>query len=55
MFGKAIEDAGINAEDRARLMGHKTKGISSSVYSSPELRRVAPLVAGVKWDGLKID
>jgi integrase len=54
-FCKVIEDSGISAEDRARLLGHKVKGISSSVYSAPELKRVAPLVAGVKWDGLKID
>jgi integrase len=54
VFGKAIEDAGISAEDRARLLGHKIKGISSSIYSGPELKRVAPLVAGVKWDGLCI-
>jgi integrase len=55
VFGKALEDTGISAEDRARLLGHKVKGISSSVYSGPELRRVAPLVARVKWDGLNID
>jgi integrase len=53
-FGKALEDTGISAEDRARLLGHAVKGISSSIYSGPELRRVGPLVAGVKWDGLKI-
>jgi integrase len=53
-FGKAIEDAGITTEDRARLMGHAIKGISSAVYSGPELKRVAPLVAGVRWDGLDI-
>jgi integrase len=53
-FGKAIEDAGISAEDRARLLGHKVRGISSSVYSAPELRRVAPQVARVTWPGLII-
>jgi integrase len=53
-FGKQIEDAGITAEDRARLLGHALKGISSSVYSSPELKRVGPQIAGIKWDGLKI-
>jgi hypothetical protein len=29
-------------------------GISSSVYSSPELARVAPLVARVNWEGLRV-
>jgi integrase len=53
-FGKAIEDASITAEDRARLMGHAVKGITSSIYSGPELRRVAPQVAGVAWPGLVI-
>jgi len=53
-FGKAIEDAGISAEDRARLMGHEIEGISSSVYSAPELTRVAPQVARVTWRGLRI-
>jgi integrase len=46
-FGKAIEDAGISPNDCARLLGHAVKGISASVYSAPELRRVAPLVAKV--------
>jgi integrase len=53
-FGKSIEDAGISAEDRARLMGHAVKGISSAVYSGPELKRVAPQVARVTWAGLVI-
>jgi integrase len=53
-FGKAIEDAGITAADCSRLLGHKVAGISSSVYSGPELSRVAPLVAKVAWQGLRI-
>jgi integrase len=51
-FGKAIEDAGISPNDCARLMGHAVRGITASVYSGPELKRVAPLVARVWWDGL---
>jgi integrase len=51
-FGKAIEDVGIAPNDCARLMGHAVKGITASVYSGPELRRVAPLVASVTWEGL---
>jgi integrase len=53
-FGKAIEDVGIPQTDRHRLLGHKVPGISSSVYSAPELSRVAPLVARVAWSGLNI-
>jgi integrase len=53
-FGRAIEDVGMTAQDRARLLGHPVPGISSSVYSSPELARVAPLVARVKWEGLRV-
>jgi integrase len=53
-FGRAIEDIGITATDCARLLGHAVPGISSSVYSAPELKRVAPLVARVKWDGLRV-
>jgi integrase len=53
-FGRAIEDVGMTAQDRARLLGHPVPGISSSVYSAPELARVAPLVARVKWEGLRV-
>jgi integrase len=53
-FGKAIEDAGISPNDCARLLGHAVKGISASVYSAPELKRVAPLVAKVGWEGLRL-
>jgi integrase len=53
-FGKEIEDTGITATDRARLLGHAVPGISSSVYSAPELSRVAPLLAKVTWQGLRI-
>ena len=52
-FGTAIEDVGITQSDRARLLGHAVPGISSSVYSAPELKRVAPLVARVKWEALE--
>jgi integrase len=48
-FGKAIEDAGVPASDRARLLGHAVPGISSSVYSAPDLRRVTPYVAKVNF------
>jgi integrase len=53
-FGKAIEDAGIRPNDCARLLGHSVPGITSSIYSGPELKRVAPLVARVKWEGLRL-
>jgi integrase len=53
-FGKAIEDCGISATDRARLLGHAVPGISSSVYSAPELRRVVPYVAKLNFEGLGI-
>jgi integrase len=53
-FGKGIEDAGIAPNDCARLLGHAVRGISASVYSAPELKRVAPLVAKVGWDGLRL-
>lgn len=53
-FGNAIEDVGIPQSDRARLLGYAVPGISSSVYSAPELKRVAPLVARVKWEGLTV-
>jgi integrase len=53
-FGKMMEDLGISEPDRARLLGHAVPGIGSSVYSAPELKRVAPLVAKVKWEGLEI-
>ena len=53
-FGKAMEDLGISEPDRVRLLGHAVPGIGSSVYSAPELKRVAPLVAKVKWEGLEI-
>jgi len=53
-FGRAIEDIGMTAQDRARLLGHPVPEISSSVYSAPELARVAPLVARVKWEGLRV-
>ena len=52
-FDTAIEDVGISQSDRARLLGHPVPGISSSVYSAPELKRVAPLVARVKWEALE--
>jgi integrase len=48
-FGKGLEDAGVPESDRARLLGHAVRGISSSVYSAPELSRVAPLVAQVTF------
>ena len=53
-FGKMMEDLGISEPDRARLLGHAVPGIGASVYSAPELKRVAPLVAEVKWEGLEI-
>jgi len=53
-FGKMMEDLGISEPDRARLLGHAVPGIGSSVYSAPELKRVAPLVAKVKCEGLEI-
>ena len=53
-FSNAIEDVGIPQSDRARLLGYAVPGISSSVYSAPELKRVAPLVARVKWEGLTV-
>jgi integrase len=53
-FGKAIEDVGVSPNDCARLLGHAVRGISASVYSAPELKRVAPLVARVSWDGLRL-
>jgi len=52
-FDTAIEDVGITQSDRARLLGHAVPGISSSVYSAPELKRVAPLVARVRWEALE--
>ena len=52
-FDTAIEDVGITQSDRARLLGHPVPGISSSVYSASELKRVAPLVARVKWEALE--
>jgi len=52
-FDTAIEDVGISQSDRARLLGHPVPGISSSVYSASELKRVAPLVARVKWEALE--
>ena len=52
-FDTAIEDVGISQSDRARLLGHPVPGISSSVYSAPELKRVAPLVARVRWEALE--
>ena len=48
-----MEDLGISEPDRTRLLA-AIPGISSSVYSAPELKRVAPLVAKVKWEGLEI-
>jgi integrase len=53
-FGKAIEDHGLTSNDCARLMGRAVRGITASVYSAPELKRVAPLLARVTWDGLRL-
>jgi integrase len=53
-FTKALEDTGCAEADADRITGHSHKGLTFGLYSAPELRRVAPLVAGVKWDGLKI-
>jgi integrase len=51
-FGTAIEDVGITQSDRARLLGHAVPGIRSSVYSAPELKRVALSLrasSGKRW------
>jgi hypothetical protein len=39
--------------DRKRIAGHLIKGMEG-VYSGPELRRVAPLLAKVTFEGLRI-
>src|SRR5262249_36014330 len=41
-FSKAAEDVGLTPADHSRVMGHAVAGITRSVYSAPELKRVAP-------------
>jgi integrase len=51
---EALERAGVEESDVARVLGHRLKNISFRVYSRPQLERVAKTVEAISYPGLKI-
>jgi integrase len=51
---QALERAGVEESDVARVLGHRLKNISFRVYSKPQLERVAKTVESIEYPGLKL-